>query len=1325
MATYDLTSSIPAASSLAAGDILNCPYSGEKKEIILPKGKYKLEVWGAQGGYRSSSTYGGKGGYSYGTINLPAPTTVYLYAGGFPGSTSSSAGSGTTRAGGFNGGGARYGYYGGGGGSDIRIGTDSLYARVIVAGGGGSDGSVNRQGMYGGGTSGGSTSESYGSGGGGGTQTAGGTGGSSNAGTFGQGGVGLYRSSGYAGAGGGGWYGGGGSYPDGSGDDDRGGGGGSGYILTSSSSKPSGYLLDSEYYLTDAAMVAGNSSFKDYSGSTATGHSGHGACRITVIEAIQLKNEYGPKNLYIKTGEKGSLPSGYIELPYIESRGAQYIDTNVYPNQNTRVICKISGAPISNTGVIFGSRTSQTSSDRFGFLCSGEGFYRTDFYNSNGNYDTSVNYKDFLVIDKNKFTTTLNNEKIIANPNGNFTGSYPLYLFAYNTAGTITASSSIKMYNCKIYDNEVLVRNFIPALRTSDKKAGLYDIVNNVFYIDNAGGNFLYDLINEEDSDTLVMFHGDSLLDQSGNNYTITNNGVTLSKTGKFDRGSLYFNGSSSLSFPLSHSGDLTLEGWFYQTSSTNSSYPTPYTLGLGSYRGLYLHALATTTFCATSTSNAQLSGTGQTTKLNEWIHFAQVLSGTTCYNFINGELKSTITGVGTNYTRLVLGTLSESDSSLSLTSCNWQGYLSEFKITKRAKWLSDFIPPTRPYETFYSLATNLYLKTPTNTIFNDGYFPLDYIESNGTQWIQTNFTPNQDTSIYVDVQCSGAHSGHAALCSARPTSSTSTNTIMIFLLSGTAWNVDRGSTSSNRTAFPTVSLTDRITIDLNKHHMSFNKGEVVHNFSSIDTFTCGGPLALLYDYSHSQYPMNARIYSCKVWDNGTLVRDFIPVLRLSDSMAGLYDKVNSIFYPDAAGGNFIYNINTINNNDIYYIKGDNATTNLGSSGTITNSNVITTGNELYFNGSSSKLILSESVTTGTNDWTIDYWEYRLNVTDDSCAYHQLATTSGAHGLLLGYCNSGSNTTQQFYASSDGASWTISGVSSGNKILNEWVHRAFVRKGNVLYAFENGKLYTTISLTFSIPQASSPTLGIYAYQNGTVFYSNMYIKQFRASNISRWTQNFEPPKLTADNLWKSAESIYLKSTSPSGYTRLEYLESTGTQYTDTGLIPNQDTKIVIDCILPTTSSGSYYICGARESSYVGNYSLQTTSGVYYSKHGTADVSLSIASINHRMKMIKNGNVFSVNGTLGYNTPVDFTSPNSMYLFACNSAGSVYGLTPCIIYRVQIYQDGETLSRDMVPMLRNNDGKTGFYDLVNNTFYPNLDTTAEFNYIINNGWEKIF
>ena len=60
--------------------------------------------------------------------------------------------------------------------------------------------------------------------------------------------------------------------------------GGSGYVLTSSSSKPGGYLLGSQYYMTNAATYAGNTSFTSTSGGTETGHNGNGYARITLVE---------------------------------------------------------------------------------------------------------------------------------------------------------------------------------------------------------------------------------------------------------------------------------------------------------------------------------------------------------------------------------------------------------------------------------------------------------------------------------------------------------------------------------------------------------------------------------------------------------------------------------------------------------------------------------------------------------------------------------------------------------------------------------------------------------------------------------------------------------------------------------------------------------------------------------------------------------------------------------------------------------------------------------------------------------------------------------
>jgi len=277
--------------------------------VSLKPGTYKLEVWGAQGASYDATYTGGKGGYSYGNLTITESTPIYIYVGraGYGGKTA------------FNGGGrvGHTGWLAGGGASDIRIGTDSLYARVIVAGGGGaasgsaSASSYEFSGGYGGGLTGGDGGYTYSCydsecsywydyyGGFGGTQIAGGSGGYNTyntlkgiGGNFGTGGYSIEKTSTYdmSSTGGGGWYGGGsGTALTSAG---GGGGGGSGWVYTAdafatwqegNATDSAKYLLNSNYYLTNAETIAGNTSFTDFDGQTVTGHAGDGAVRITKL----------------------------------------------------------------------------------------------------------------------------------------------------------------------------------------------------------------------------------------------------------------------------------------------------------------------------------------------------------------------------------------------------------------------------------------------------------------------------------------------------------------------------------------------------------------------------------------------------------------------------------------------------------------------------------------------------------------------------------------------------------------------------------------------------------------------------------------------------------------------------------------------------------------------------------------------------------------------------------------------------------------------------------------------------------------------------------
>lgn len=255
------------------GDRFICDCIGEPTSFRMFPGNYTVKCSGGCGGTRTRSTYAAKGGYAEGTFNNPLMQQAYVRVGGPAlyqlGWKTAEWVQTTHPTAGYNGGGKIVRYNnttwsgtGGGGGTDLRIGTDSLYARIIVAGGAGGMGATGNYGGAGGGTSGGSQNGSYGDNYGPGTQTAAGTGARTViSGGFGYGGNSEYRDDNqYGGAGGGGWYGGSGTYPDTGGDDDRSGAGGSGYVLTSSSSKPTGYLLGEEYYMTNTQLLSGQAS---------------------------------------------------------------------------------------------------------------------------------------------------------------------------------------------------------------------------------------------------------------------------------------------------------------------------------------------------------------------------------------------------------------------------------------------------------------------------------------------------------------------------------------------------------------------------------------------------------------------------------------------------------------------------------------------------------------------------------------------------------------------------------------------------------------------------------------------------------------------------------------------------------------------------------------------------------------------------------------------------------------------------------------------------------------------------------------------------------
>ena len=184
----------------------------------------------------------------------------------------------------------------------------------------------------------------------------------------------------------------------------------------------------------------------------------------------------------------------------------------------------------------------------------------------------------------------------------------------------------------------------------------------------------------------------------------------------------------------------------------------------------------------------------------------------------------------------------------------------------------------------------------------------------------------------------------------------------------------------------------------------------------------------------------------------------------------------------------------------------------------------------------------------------------------------------------------------------------------------------------------------------------------------------------------------------------AAEAVAL----PAGYTQVEYLQSSGTQYIDTGFKPNQDTRIVIDFTALTASVNAYAYGMRGDSAHnfnprFGAVFKNASVRVDYGNDNGVTLPLTLTVGGH-YKLDQNKNVCALNASTATNSTATFQCPNPAYLFAINEGGTAKYFATVKLYSGQVYDNG-ALIRNFVPA-RNASGTLGLYDTVNGAFYTN-------------------
>lgn len=185
---------------------------------------------------------------------------------------------------------------------------------------------------------------------------------------------------------------------------------------------------------------------------------------------------------------------------------------------------------------------------------------------------------------------------------------------------------------------------------------------------------------------------------------------------------------------------------------------------------------------------------------------------------------------------------------------------------------------------------------------------------------------------------------------------------------------------------------------------------------------------------------------------------------------------------------------------------------------------------------------------------------------------------------------------------------------------------------------------------------------------------------------------------------------------PAGYTELEYIEATGTQYIDTGVIGRSgvSAEVSISIVSPIPSAGigiisstngsqrSYVEANAASPSFKwmfgsnANYNMEAQTWEYDTQY-----ELDIDWGATKSTMYVNN---SLHMTLSHTS---FNNGYSLYLLARNNSGSPTKMGKVKLYYTKIYEDG-TLARDFVPA-KYRDGTVGMFDLVTGRFFTNAGT----------------
>ena len=587
-----------------------------------------------------------------------------------------------------------------------------------------------------------------------------------------------------------------------------------------------------------------------------------------------------------------AITPDYIPLEYIESTDSvnDLIDTHyiLNPNRN-KVMCKVD---IIGDGVRNILRAGEWQQNLYQVARNNENKISAMYYTNSvpAQFVTEETYTNPIEINFNKNVLIINGNEVNTFTNTPLVPATSLRLLEQQVPYNINITTNV--YYLKIYDNDTLVQNMIPAKRKSDGAIGMYDTVSGNFF-ENAGtGTFtagpeLYTFLDYiESTGTQIIYTG--AYAQTGSIVEVDYQITSDRPSGEYEWQAIYSSGSGGAGWPGHMFGFLlTLRTKRYSvyyegiTDVYDSAIDTNRHIVRQESEKFYidgnlLYTRPTANF--TNSSPVMLfNRAGENLYMMGRIYSAKIWSDGTNLSFNGIPAKRKSDGAIGMYDT-VTNTFFENAGTGTFTA-------------------GPEVPTTSP-------------EVPTCPDYANGvpvgYKVLDHIKSTGTQYIDTGVYSDKNTEIELIAKTNNAATWG-------------------FIYGADVLNANQ-SYHLGQTGVDYTLVFDFIEAVIDSSHRikssvlgadSFHKIEVKNQSFIVDETTFGNFASennFTPTYSSWLFRINnqdgrtdsgSSIEYCKIWQSGTLVRNFVPVQRISDNEVGMYDTVNHKFYTNDGTGAF------------------------------------------------------------------------------------------------------------------------------------------------------------------------------------------------------------------------------------------------------------------------------------------------------------------------------------------------------------------------------------------------------------------------------------